>query len=151
MGIAWHVLVDICRVELKHDLYIGLDPGSRSHTDVMPQNALFWCSKEPVTSERRTQATACVNTFQFVAWVWDVVFDVARATIGRLGAGLSPRRSVFDPTPVQAGLCVQTKWHCDRFFSQYFCFSCITPPMLHTHSFICHRRYVILTTNSVVK
>jgi hypothetical protein len=39
----------------------------------------------------------------------------------RLVAGLSPRRSGFDPGSVYVGFVVG-KWHWDRFFSEYFGF-----------------------------
>jgi len=45
-----------------------------------------------------------------------------------------------------------TKWHWDIFLSKYFGVSPVSviPPVLHTHSFICHRRYTNLATGSVL-
>ena len=40
----------------------------------------------------------------------------------RLHAGLSPRRPGFDPRTVCVSVLWLTKWSCDRFSLQYFCF-----------------------------
>ena len=57
-GIAWQILVEVCLVELKNDLSIGLDPDCRPQIDVIPQNALFWCFKERISSGSQPEATA---------------------------------------------------------------------------------------------
>jgi len=47
----------------------------------------------------------------------------------------------------------RTKWHWDRLFIEFFGFPpvSILPPILHLHSFICHRCYVISVIDSVIK
>jgi len=64
MGIAWHILVEICRVELKNDLFIGLNPDCRPQTDVIPQNS-FWCFKERISSGSEPD-----GKFQFLTSKW---------------------------------------------------------------------------------
>jgi len=58
IGIAWKSLVEICPVELKNDLSSSLDPDCRPQTDVIPQNALFWCFKGRISSGNQPEATA---------------------------------------------------------------------------------------------
>jgi hypothetical protein len=69
-----------------------------------------------------------------------------------LGANLSPRRPKLCPRPVHVGFVVG-KVALEYFLLrvlQIFPVSMI-PPMLTTHSFIYHRLYVILATDSVLK
>ena len=107
-----------CRIK-ERSLH-GLDPDCRPQTDVIPQNS-FWCFRERISSGSEPQVAARIVSFS--SWHRSGVVFVADRTMGRrLGAGLSPRRSVFDHRPV--GLCVWTKCHWDWFFSEHFVFPC---------------------------
>ena len=65
------------------------------------------------------------------------------ATAQAVNGRLSPHRPGFDHSPAACWDMRYTKWHCDRFLSQYLGFFPvrIIPPMSHTHSFIYHRRH----------
>jgi hypothetical protein len=46
-----------------------------------------------------------------------------------------------------------TKWHWDGFILRELWLSSVSiiPPVLHTHLFVYHRRYIVSATNGVVK
>jgi hypothetical protein len=64
------------------------------------------------------------------------------------GLGISPRRPGFSPEPVYVGFVVnkETMHQVYRLYAVD-----ITPPMVHTHSFIYHGLYVTSVNVSVVK
>ena len=61
-------------------------------------------------------------------------------------AGLSPCRSWLNPRPVNVVFVV------DKLaLEQDFLPVSVIPPMLHIYSLICHGRYIILATDSVIQ
>jgi hypothetical protein len=62
------------------------------------------------------------------------------------------RRPEFNPRPVLVSFVVD-KWHRDRFFPPrvlWFAPIIIIPPVIHVHSFTCHRPCVASAVNNVV-
>jgi hypothetical protein len=77
-----------------------------------------WCSDFPPTLPRTSQRTLwTIKTFSLAS-----VPTGRPGGLGRLVAGLSPRRHDFDPSPFHVKFW-STRWHWDRFFSEYFRFS----------------------------
>jgi hypothetical protein len=72
--------------------------------------------------------------------------------LSRLVATFPPRKPGFDSVSVLVGFVVD-KGPCERFLFRVLPFFLvdIIPPMLHTHLFIYHERYVISVTHCVVK
>jgi hypothetical protein len=80
-------------------------------------------------------------------WNWRI-----SPSLSFLNSLLSPWTVGFDSKLVNFGFVMDTKAVGPVFLRGYwFCPASIVPQLLRTHSFNCHRRWIILVTNRVVK